>query len=152
MVNIIHRVGIKAPASQVYAALATIEGLSGWWTEHTVGDAHVGGIIDFEFRMPNGDVMGNIAMQVVDLTPDKQVHWHCMAGPAEWIGTEIVFDLVDEAPYTIVRFTHQGWREQVEFTAHCSTKWAVFLMSLKQLVETGNGQAAPHDVKIDNWN
>jgi hypothetical protein len=35
---------------------------------------------------------------------------------------------------------------------HCSTKWAVFLMSLKALVETGNGTPAPGDVKIDNWN
>ena len=35
---------------------------------------------------------------------------------------------------------------------HCSTKWAIFLMSLKALVETGKGQPNPADVKIDNWN
>ncbi len=35
---------------------------------------------------------------------------------------------------------------------HCSTKWAVFLMSLKSLLETGTGAPDPHDVKIDNWN
>jgi hypothetical protein len=40
----------------------------------------------------------------------------------------------------------------VEFMHHCSTKWAVFLMSLKSLVETGKGSPDPHDVKIDNWN
>jgi hypothetical protein len=36
--------------------------------------------------------------------------------------------------------------------AHCSMKWAVFLMSLRDLVETGTGKPAPQDVKIDNWN
>jgi len=35
---------------------------------------------------------------------------------------------------------------------HCSTKWALFLMSLKSLVENGQGAPHPHDVKIDNWN
>jgi hypothetical protein len=40
----------------------------------------------------------------------------------------------------------------VEFMHHCSTKWAVFLLSLKSLVETGQGAPEPNDVKIDNWN
>ena len=35
---------------------------------------------------------------------------------------------------------------------HCSTKWAIFLMSLKSLLETGKGAPHPNDVKIDNWN
>ena len=35
---------------------------------------------------------------------------------------------------------------------HCGTRWAVFLMSLKSLVETGKGSPDPNDVKIDNWN
>jgi hypothetical protein len=35
---------------------------------------------------------------------------------------------------------------------HCSTKWAIFLMSLKSLVEIGKGAPSPDDVKIDNWN
>jgi uncharacterized protein YndB with AHSA1/START domain len=32
MANIIHRIGIKASPDKVYRALATIEGLAGWWT------------------------------------------------------------------------------------------------------------------------
>jgi len=31
-------------------------------------------------------------------------------------------------------------------------KWATFLLSLKDLVETGKGKPAPDDLKIDNWN
>jgi hypothetical protein len=34
---------------------------------------------------------------------------------------------------------------------HCGTKWAVFLMSLKQFVETGSGSPNPRDVQISNW-
>jgi hypothetical protein len=53
---------------------------------------------------------------------------------------------------TIVVFGHRNWREPAEFMAHCSMKWAVFLMSLRELLETGTGRPAPGDVKIDNWN
>jgi hypothetical protein len=34
---------------------------------------------------------------------------------------------------------------------HCSTKWAIYLMSLKSVLETGKGAPAPRDVKIDSW-
>ena len=38
MVDILHRVGMKsASADDVYAALTTIEGLSGWWATDTKG-------------------------------------------------------------------------------------------------------------------
>jgi len=35
------------------------------------------------------------------------------------------------------------------FLAHCSTKWGVFMMSMKSCIETGMGQAYPNDVHID---
>jgi hypothetical protein len=31
-------------------------------------------------------------------------------------------------------------------------KWATFLLSLRQLVETGSGRPAPDDLKIDDFN
>ena len=45
----------------------------------------------------------------------------------------------------------RGWREPVEFMHHCSTKWGSFLMSLKSLVETGEGAPAPRDVPVSDW-
>jgi hypothetical protein len=30
-------------------------------------------------------------------------------------------------------------------------KWGVFLLSLKSLVETGEGARWPNDIKLDNW-
>jgi hypothetical protein len=31
---------------------------------------------------------------------------------------------------------------------HCSTKWATFLLSLRDLIEKAEGRPLPHDVKI----
>lgn len=148
MPNIVHRVGIKSSSrSAVYDALATIEGLSGWWTSTTEGESRPGGTIHFRF----GD-RGFFDMKVLELDPERRVVWEVVDGPAEWIGTKVRFELRQEGDFTIVLFTHEGWREAVEFMHHCSTKWGVFLLSLKSLVESGEGAAYPGDVKIDEWN
>ena len=46
-------------------------------------------------------------------------------------GHTISWDLKQEDDNTIILFKHEGWREPVEFMYHCTTKWAVFLLSLK---------------------
>jgi uncharacterized protein YndB with AHSA1/START domain len=143
MVDILHRVGIKSSPSEVYTALTTTEGLAGWWTTDTQGE---GDILRFRFAA------GGFDMKVLELDPGKRVLWEVADGPAEWIGTHVVWDLAQADEYTIVLFKHEGWKEPVEFMHHCSTKWAVFLMSLKSLIETGKGAPEPYDVKIDNWN
>ena len=152
MVDIIHRIGIKSSSAQVYKALSTIAGLSHWWTEEVEGDEKIDGKIKFTFRTKTGDLLGEMAMEVQILNPENAVRWRCQEGPEEWIGTDITFDFTQQGDQTILIFGHRNWREAVEFTAHCSMKWAVFLLSLREYVETGKGKPSPDDVKIDNWN
>jgi hypothetical protein len=95
---------------------------------------------------------GGFDMKVLELQPGRRVLWEVVDGPSEWIGTKVTWDLKQEGDYAIVLFKHEGWKEPVEFMHHCSAKWAVFLMSLKSLVETGKGAPDPNDTKIDNWN
>ncbi|MEV4540245.1 Uncharacterized conserved protein YndB, AHSA1/START domain [Micromonospora echinaurantiaca] len=146
MVDILHRVGVVAPLDDVYRAVATPEGIAGWWTTDTTGKSEVGGQLAFRF----GDV-GGFDMEVLELDPAGHVRWRVTDGPAEWVGTEIDWRLDRRGEYTIVQFRHEGWREPVEFMHHCSTKWATFLLSLKELVETGRGRPAPDDVRISDW-
>ena len=152
MVDIIHRVGIRAPVSKVYTALSTVEGVASWWTRDTTGVSKSGGNIDVRFLSPSGKEIGSMNMEVLELDPSKKVHWRFKSGPAEWVGTDVIFNLSQDGDYTIVLFGHKNWREAGEFTSHCSMKWATFLLSLKDLVETGSGKPSPNDVKIDNWN
>ena len=147
MPDILHRIGVEQSSpKQVYDALTTLDGLSGWWTETTSGETAPGGVIEFRF----GD-LGGFDMQVADLDPERLVRWNVVDGPPEWVGTSVQWDLRQDGDYTIVLFKHEGWREPVEFMHHCSTKWATFLLSLKQLLETGAGAPAPHDVKISDF-
>lgn len=152
MPDIIHRIGIKSTAAQVYKALSTIEGLAHWWTKETNGDEQVGGKIEFVFRTETEEIKGRMVMEVTKLNPDKNVGWRCVGGPNDWIDTELTFDLSEQDGQIIIVFGHRGWREANESMAHCSTKWAVFLLSLREYVETGKGKPSPYDLKIDNWN
>ncbi len=152
MVDIIHRVGIKAPLAKVYEAVSTVEGVAGWWTKDTTGESKARGSIKVWFRTPTGAEIGHVTFVLQKLNPGKEVQWRITAGPAEWIGTDVTFALSRDGEYTIVLFGHRNWREAVEFTAHCSMKWATFLLSLRQLLETGQGKPSPDDLKIDNWN
>ena len=146
MYSILHRVGVHAPPRDVYDALASRDRLAAWWTDDTRGVPQPGGIIHFRF----GD-RGFFDMKVLDRRPDARVEWEVTDGPDEWIGTHVSFDLAQVDGYTIVLFKHEGWREPVEFMAHCSTRWATFLLSLKQYAETGAGDPYPDQVDISNW-
>jgi uncharacterized protein YndB with AHSA1/START domain len=146
MPDILHKVGIKsAPPNDVYKALTTVEGLAAWWTTDTQGEGNVGDVLQFRFGA------GGFDMKVLALHPDARVLWQVVAGPEEWIGTKISFELDQRGDWTIVLFKHEGWKEPVEFMHHCSTKWGVFLLSLKSFLETGKGTPWPNEIKLDSW-
>ena len=149
MVDIRHRVAMVGPSGttdEAYRTLTTLDGLAAWWTTDTTGDPEVGGKIHFQF----GE-RGFFDMEVVELEPGRRVRWRVVDGPAEWIGTTVTFTLTQDGEWTVLLFAHEGWAEPVEFMHHCTTKWGVFLLSLKQLVETGTGSPHPDDVLIDDW-
>jgi uncharacterized protein YndB with AHSA1/START domain len=153
MVDIIHRIGIRAPIGDVYNAIASADGVAGWWSRETSGEAAVGRRITVAFRDPGvSEAKGVMDLEVTKLNPAKEVHWRVSAGPQEWIDTDVTFSLSQQDGVTVVLFGHRNWREAVEFTAHCSMKWATFLLSLRDYVETGAGRPSPDDLKIDNWN
>src|SRR5258708_3849924 len=92
-----------------------------------------------------------LTLRVSSFSPARPRACKAFDGPEEWAGTKISFDLTQNGDWTIVLFKHEGWKEPVEFMHHCSTKWAVFLLSLKSLLETGKGAPAPNEIKLDSW-
>ena len=142
MVDIMHRIAVKEISPEtVFDAVATRDGIASWWIGSTSGDAGLGGTLDFG---------ADIKARVVERRPDH-VSWEVTAGAPEWIGTHITFDIQRDGDWTVVLFAHEGWAERVPFMHHCSTKWGVFMLSLKQYLETGTGSPTPHDTHVDNW-
>jgi hypothetical protein len=53
--------------------------------------------------------------------------------------------------FTIVCFTHEGWAELVGDPRPQRYQWAVYVLSIKALIETGTGSPSPDDVQISDW-
>jgi hypothetical protein len=134
MPNIIHRIGTEhATLQQLYDAVATVRGLSAWWTTDVRGESKVGSVLHFHFSKGVPD------FEVIDLQPLQRVEWRCVQGPKEWLDTHIEFTMLSEQGETILLFRHSGWREYGAFMHHCSTQWGYFLIGLRKYLETGMG-------------
>ena|SRR3984957_5771461 len=146
MLSIRHKIGIKGSVEKIFNALSTQKGLSGWWTQDTIADSHEGGEIRFSFEK-RLDKEFDVLVKITALKPNK-VSWKVMEGPEEWMNTEITFDMNPGKEEVVLYFTHKNWSNPTDFMAQCNTKWAVFLLSLKDLVETGQGHPFPNDIRI----
>ena len=143
MANICLSVGTTSDANAILNALNTVDGLKAWWTQGTSGDTAQGGTIAFRF---GGN--GGFDMRVVK-SDATQVQWECVGGPDDWLGTRVEFEIKPGVKQNMLMFRHAGWRSENAHFHHCSTKWATFLLSLRDHVERGQGKPFPNDVKIE---
>ena len=110
MATIYHQVGINASLNDVYRAIATTEGVTGWWT-HTSGDADTGGKLEFSFGEHS------VHVTVTGNTPDKYVEWTVGGDAGEWLDTRICFDLEELEDQVMVNFRHTDWKTETPFRA-----------------------------------
>lgn len=136
MYSIKHLFHINASKEKVFEALTTIQGLSGWWTAATSGETKVGGILSFRF----GD-FGGPDMKVKELIPNESVTWECVGENEGWQGHIFTFQLDTNENKTRVRFEQAGWKEADDFYASCNFSWGRYLESLRQLCQSGKGEA-----------
>jgi len=129
-----HYLIINSPPEEVYNAITKTEGLKNWWTVGAKADEKIGGIAEFIF----GERYHN-KMKIINLQANKVVEWECLEGDKEWIGTSFLFDLEEKDGSTILRFSHNEWREETDFFASCNFNWGYYMNSLKQYCETGEG-------------
>jgi uncharacterized protein YndB with AHSA1/START domain len=135
MASIKHLFHIAASNEKVFEAITTIKGLSGWWTVQTSGDCNIGSIIGFRF----GDFGPD--MKVKEMKPNESVSWECVGENDGWLGHIFTFHLDSNENKTRVRFEHSGWEETGDFYASCNFSWARYLESLRQLCQSGKGEA-----------
>ena len=135
MATIKHLFHINAPQEKVFEALTTVNGLSNWWTVATSGETKKGGILQFRF----GEFVNE--MKVMEQKKYERVRWLCVAGAPDWIGTKIKFLLDSNEGKTRIRFEHSGYKEAGDFYASCCFSWGRYMESLRQLCQTGKGEA-----------
>jgi len=159
MPDIRQAVLIDAPAEKVFGALTTQEGLSAWWTPDVNAKPQRDSVARFSF----GPTYTK-EMKVTELRPPAFLRWHCLAGEAEWLGTDISFQLEGGGKEQLLRahreisdqlqqgsgeqrtmlvMHHEGWRDYTLMFAECSYTWGQFMRGLKSFCETGSGTPWP---------
>lgn len=116
----------------------------GWWSQAIEGDTdRLGAVFYFHYR----DVH-RCTLKVTELVPGKKVVWRVLHNEfnfvkdrTEWIGSEIVFDIVSNGDTTELRFTHVGLAPADECYEVCSHAWGSYIPgSLRDLVVEGKGR------------
>ncbi len=142
-----HEIVINASPGAVYQAVTDPKKLAHWWTTEVAGTSEIGKQLEFRFS----GVLGSV-MEVTSLVPGELVRWQVVGGGVdEWIGTEIEFKIFRDQDKTFLHFRHSKWREDAKAFPHCSLGWAIFLLSLKEFVETGKGRPHPYDMPVNMW-
>lgn len=139
LAQIFHEVPMKASPSAIFAALTDPELLAKWWIPDTRGESRVGGTLEFRI----GEFCQRVTILAVE--PDLLVRWAPLdREPADWSNTEIAFEIRPDGEQCWVRLRHAGLQAEMKRLPYYSMSWAVFLLSLKGLIETGEGFPFPN--------
>lgn len=134
MATILLRMPVDAEPKAVYENIATSEGVNGWWSNHTEGPDGVASTMKVSF--PDAPI--TFDFEVTEEMPGERVAWRCLAGPPEWIGTDVSFDIqTDDDGNTSVLFSQDGWASTEESFPFIAYSWAQILPRLKKLSESG---------------
>ena len=130
------RLSFTRPPEEVYDALATPAGVSGWWMP-TTGSGAEGTELRISFPPGVG------VFRVDTAQPSSRVEWRVTSLDflPDWVGTRVVFALSPAAEGgTRLDFRHEGLTPQLECFDQCRQGWNYYLPSLHDYVETGSGR------------
>ncbi len=139
-----HEIRIKASPGEIYQALTDVKKLAHWWTTKARGESAVGKKLEFSFYGQSTK-----EMVVTTLEADELVRWRATErSTPDWVNTELEWKIFREGNLTFLHLRHSKWREDAKTFAQSSMHWAVFLLSLKEFVETGKGRPHPYDMPV----
>lgn len=141
-------VTLEADPEAVYRAVATREGIAGWWTRFTEFDDREGS--EALMRFPAAGF--HARMRVDELKAPRSVRWTCVdaqhppgvsSDAKDWIGTRISFEISPgDGGGSRLEFVHHGLHP-LDCAETCTSIWDFYIHeSLKSFVETGTGQPA----------
>ena len=134
MPDILHLIKLSEPASKIYSALTTADGIRSWWTADADLEDRIGGF--GEFRFYDGSRITKV--EIVNLVEPVRVVWRVVSSfRPEWTNTEITFDLHEGSDGTTLRFYHRGYPHADDDFVICTTGWGIYLGRLQQYLRSG---------------
>jgi hypothetical protein len=144
MQNFTSEFKVEQIPEQVFAAITDVRA---WWSGDIDGVTDQAGA-EFTYRYQNSHYS---KQRISVLAAGRRVVWQVLDAyleftedPREWVGTEIVFEIIPAGTETVVRFSHMGLTPEVECYEKCSSAWGYYInTSLKQLITSQEGAPNP---------
>jgi uncharacterized protein YndB with AHSA1/START domain len=133
MPDIVMSCNIDAAAETVWRAISTTEGVTGWFTSQAEIGAEPGGhhLLTFPEMPAPWD------LRIDDSRPDRRLSLSVLAGPPEWEGTTMTYEILDRAEGgTVLNFDHHDFAS-VDGARAWTIGWATKMLALKKYAETG---------------
>ncbi len=143
MAEVQHRVGIRGSIADIYAALFNPKELAGWWATSAAGTPEIGNTLDLNFNE-----LVTLSFVICDLQTNTLAYLECVSGPSPWLESQLVFTLQDTEDQVFVTLLHSNNKADDASFLYFSTKWPLYLLSLRDFIETGKGRPYPDDIKI----
>jgi uncharacterized protein YndB with AHSA1/START domain len=143
MTAVRHRVGIRGSTSEIYRALTEPEGLIGWWSTTASGTPEVDRTLILGF---GGAV--TLSFVVRGIEPNACLSLGCPDGPGPWNKSRLDFSLGQADGQVFVTLVHSSEIATDDDFLYFNTKWPLYLLSLRDLIEHGKGRPSPNDIPI----
>jgi uncharacterized protein YndB with AHSA1/START domain len=134
-----HTLNLSAKPDVAYRAVATVEGLRGWWCKDSDIAAAVGGETELRFVKDGKPVTMRFRVDALD--DGKRVAWTCIenANPI-WVGSTLTWTIRPDGDGSTLEFSHAGLTAGGPPYDMTAQGWQHFMGSLEQYAETGTGQ------------
>ena len=123
---------------------AAVNNVRGWWSGNIEGKTDALGA-EFTYRYQD---VHYTKQKLTEFVPNQRVVWHIEEAflnftedPAEWVGSDVTFEITPNSDGAELRFTHRGLVPEFECFEACSSAWGFYVNgSLKRLITTGEGE------------
>ena len=133
----------KSPEEVFQAVLNVRQWWVGYYNEVINGGTEK---LNDEFTFHAGDGVHYSKQKLVEVIPNKKVVWlitdsklNFIEKTDEWVGSKVIFDIVENGGKATLVFTHEGLTPEVECYDNCAPAWTTYLQNkLQPLINTVN--------------
>ncbi len=144
MEKTMHFIGAKCSREEMFNAISKPQEIEKWWATKSEGVVELGGSLFLTF-----EDLTTLKFKYDEIVPNEKLVLTCFDSFKSWDKTQLVFELREKDDQVFLTHTHQNIDpEDVESLIYFSSKWTVYLLSLKQYLETNIGTPYPNETKL----
>ncbi|NER13959.1 hypothetical protein GWK08_10945 [Leptobacterium flavescens] len=132
MADVFMELSIHSSQEAVFKGVSTPDGLAKWWTIATEGNPVMNALFKLDFGPEY-----QWEAKIIEYLPNTKVTFLMTKASADWLNTEVGFQLERQKDSVLLRFSHCKWpdiNQEYRGSVYC---WAMYLRCLKNYLEQG---------------